>query len=103
DIVIQVVRAIRYYKDFDIVHRDIKPSNIMVTRSALVKLGDFGFVKSQLDRELGSEGMVLGTPDYIAPEQARGDPNVDYRADVYSLGVTFYHMLTGKPPFDGSP
>jgi|GEM_PF-697600 len=103
DMVIQVVRAIRYYKDFDIVHRDIKPSNIMVTRSGLVKLGDFGFVKSQLDRELGAEGMVLGTPDYIAPEQAMGRSSVDYRADIYSLGVSFYHMLTGRPPFEGSP
>ncbi|MCA8940623.1 MAG: serine/threonine protein kinase, partial [Planctomycetes bacterium] len=103
DIVIQVVRAIHYYKDFDIVHRDIKPSNIMITRSGLVKLGDFGFVKSQLDRELGTDGMVLGTPDYIAPEQAMGKSNVDYRADVYALGVSFYHMLTGKPPFDGTP
>jgi serine/threonine protein kinase len=103
DIVIQVVRAIRYYKDFDIVHRDIKPSNIMITRSGLVKLGDFGFVKSQLDRELGTDGMVLGTPDYIAPEQAMGKPGVDYRADIYSLGVSFYHMLTGQPPFSGTP
>ncbi len=103
DIVIQVVRAVRFYKDFDIVHRDIKPSNIMITRSGLIKLGDFGFVKSQLDRELGSEGMVLGTPDYIAPEQAMGKPNVDYRADIYSLGASFYHMLTGRPPFEGTP
>lgn len=102
DIVIQIVRAIRYYKDFDIVHRDIKPANIMITRSGLAKLGDFGFVKSQLDRELGMEGMVLGTPDYIAPEQAMGKP-VDYRADIYALGVSFYHMLTGKPPYEGSP
>ncbi len=103
DIVIQVLRAIRYYKDFDIVHRDIKPSNIMITRSGLVKLGDFGFVKSNVEKELGTDGMVLGTPDYIAPEQAMGKPNVDYRADIYSLGVTFYHMLTGQPPFSGSP
>lgn len=103
DIVVQTIRAINYYKDFEIVHRDIKPSNIMITRQNTVKLGDFGFVKSNLDRELGTDGMVLGTPDYIAPEQAMGKPNVDYRADIYSLGVTFYHMLTGQPPFAGSP
>ncbi|GIK51209.1 MAG: serine/threonine protein kinase [Planctomycetaceae bacterium] len=103
EILIQVVRAIRYYKDFDIVHRDIKPSNVMVTRTGLVKLGDFGFVKSKLDKELGFEGMVLGTPDYIAPEQAMGRDNVDYRADIYSLGATFYHMLTGRPMYDGTP
>ncbi|MCC6572636.1 MAG: serine/threonine protein kinase [Planctomycetes bacterium] len=103
EIIIQVVRAIRYYKDFDIVHRDIKPTNVMVTKTGVVKLGDFGFVKSKLDKELGFEGMVLGTPDYIAPEQAMGKDNVDYRADVYSLGATFYHMLTGRPMYDGTP
>jgi serine/threonine protein kinase len=103
EIIIQVVRAIRYYKDFDIVHRDIKPSNVMVTKTGVVKLGDFGFVKSKLDKELGFEGMVLGTPDYIAPEQAMGKEGVDYRADVYSLGATFYHMLTGRPMYDGTP
>lgn len=103
EVIIQVVRAIRYYKDFDIVHRDIKPSNVMVTKTGVVKLGDFGFVKSKLDKELGFEGMVLGTPDYIAPEQAMGKEGVDYRADVYSLGATFYHMLTGRPMYDGTP
>ncbi len=103
DICIQTLRAINYYKDFDIVHRDIKPSNIMITRSGLVKLGDFGFVKSKLDKELGYEGMVLGTPDYIAPEQAMGKDDVDYRADIYSLGATLYHMLTGRPMYDGTP
>ena len=103
DMILQVIRAINYYKDFDIVHRDIKPTNIMVTRAGLVKLGDFGFVKSKLDAELGYEGMVLGTPDYIAPEQAMGKENVDYRADIYGLGATFYHMLTGRPMFDGTP
>ncbi|MGE3852608.1 MAG: serine/threonine protein kinase [Planctomycetota bacterium] len=101
NIIIQVVRSLRYYKDFDIVHRDIKPSNI-VTRQGIGKLGDFGFVKSKLDKELGFEGMVLGTPDYISPEQAMGDEHVDWRSDVYSLGATFYHMVTGQPPFDGS-
>ena len=103
DIIIQTLRAINYYKDFDIVHRDIKPSNIMITRSGLVKVGDFGFVKSKLDKELGYEGMVLGTPDYIAPEQAMGKEDVDYRADIYSLGATFYHMVTGRPMYDGTP
>lgn len=75
----------------------------MVTKTGVVKLGDFGFVKSKLDKELGFEGMVLGTPDYIAPEQAMGKEGVDYRADVYSLGATFYHMLTGRPMYDGTP
>jgi serine/threonine-protein kinase len=102
NIVLQIVRAIRYYKEFDIVHRDIKPSNIIVTKQNIAKLGDFGFVKSKLDKELGYEGMVLGTPDYISPEQAMGDDNLDWRSDIYSLGATFYHMVTGMPPFEGS-
>ncbi len=102
NIIIQIVRALRYYKEFDIVHRDIKPSNIIVTQQNIAKLGDFGFVKSKLDKELGFEGMVLGTPDYISPEQAMGDESLDWRSDIYSLGATFYHMVTGVPPFEGS-
>ncbi|MEE9312954.1 MAG: serine/threonine-protein kinase, partial [Planctomycetota bacterium] len=101
--VLQILRAINYYREFDIVHRDIKPSNIMITRSGLAKLGDFGFVKSKLDKELGFDGMVLGTPDYIAPEQAMGKDNVDYRADIYGLGASLYHMLTGRPMYNGTP
>jgi len=102
DVVVQVLRAISYIKKFDIVHRDIKPGNIMVSRGGVVKLGDFGFVKSRLDSALSTEGEVLGTPDYISPEQAMGQENTDWRSDQYSLGCTLYHMLTGKPPYEGS-
>jgi eukaryotic-like serine/threonine-protein kinase len=102
DIIIQVLRAITYIKRFDIVHRDIKPGNIMITQGGLVKLGDFGFVKSKLDPVIATEGEVLGTPDYISPEQAMGMENIDWRSDQYSLGCTLYHMLTGKPPYEGS-
>ncbi len=102
DIIVQVLRAITYIKRFDIVHRDIKPGNIMINRSGLVKLGDFGFVKSKLDHVISTEGEVLGTPDYISPEQAMGVDNIDWRSDQYSLGCTLYHMLTGRPPYEGS-
>ena len=102
DVVIQVLRSITYIKRFDIVHRDIKPGNIMMTRNGLVKLGDFGFVKSKLDPVIATEGEVLGTPDYISPEQAMGMESIDWRSDQYSLGCTLYHMLTGKPPYEGS-
>jgi serine/threonine-protein kinase len=102
EILIQVLRAIRYISEFGLVHRDIKPANILLTKTGQAKLGDFGFVQSQLDKELGYEGMVLGTPDYISPEQAMGADNLDYRSDIYSMGVTFFHMLTGKLPYDGT-
>ncbi|MCW8133878.1 MAG: serine/threonine protein kinase, partial [Planctomycetota bacterium] len=102
DFVVQVLRAITYIKRFDIVHRDIKPGNIMINRSGLVKLGDFGFVKSKLDHVIATQGEVLGTPDYISPEQAMGVEDIDWRSDQYSLGCTLYHMLSGKPPYEGS-
>jgi serine/threonine-protein kinase len=102
EIVIQMLRSITYITRFDIVHRDIKPGNIMITLGGLVKLGDFGFVKSKLDPVIATEGEVLGTPDYISPEQALGMENIDWRSDQYSLGCTLYHMLTGRPPYEGS-
>lgn len=102
DVTLQVLRAVTYIKRFDIVHRDIKPSNVMINRSGLVKLGDFGFVKSKIDHAISTEGEVLGTPDYISPEQAMGMENIDWRSDQYSLGCSLYHMLTSKPPYEGS-
>jgi serine/threonine-protein kinase len=103
DILIQITRALQYISRMNLVHRDIKPGNIMVAPNGTAKLGDFGFVKSRadIDKSLSQEGMVLGTPDYIAPEQAMGH-DVDFRADLYSLGATLYHMVTGEPPFEGS-
>ncbi|HLX61053.1 MAG TPA: serine/threonine-protein kinase [Planctomycetota bacterium] len=102
DITIQIMHSIHYIKQWDIVHRDIKPGNMMMTRKGQVKLGDFGFVKSKLDPVISTEGEVLGTPDYISPEQAMGADNIDWRSDQYSLGCSLYHMLTGKPPYEGS-
>ncbi len=102
DITIQVTRALEYLHSKEIVHRDVKPGNIMVTKDGTAKLGDFGFVKSSLDSVLSTEGEVLGTPDYISPEAAMGEKNLDFRSDLYSLGASLYHMLTGAPPFDGS-
>jgi serine/threonine protein kinase len=101
-IAIQMAGALEYLHQRRIVHRDVKPGNIMVTRSGIAKLGDFGFVKSSLESVLSTEGEVLGTPDYISPEAAKGEKNLDFRSDLYSFGATLYHMLSGSPPFGGS-
>jgi dienelactone hydrolase len=89
-----------------VVHRDIKPDNIMIAdRHAVVM--DFGVAKAMSDAKgttgLTSIGISLGTPAYMAPEQASADPDIDHRADIYSVGVVAYEMLAGKPPFAGTP
>ncbi|MFH1024671.1 MAG: serine/threonine-protein kinase [Planctomycetota bacterium] len=102
DIIIQISRALNYIQRHKIVHRDVKPGNILLTRDGTAKLSDFGFVKSALDDRLFKAGFVLGTPDYISPEQATGQRDIDYRSDLYSLGASFYHMVTGRTPFTGA-
>ncbi|MBI4576213.1 MAG: serine/threonine protein kinase [Planctomycetes bacterium] len=101
DIVIQTLRAVKYLMGYDIVHCDIKPSNMLISTDGVAKLGDFGFVKSKIDIKVTDEGSVLGTPDYISPEQALGEA-VDFRSDIYSLGTTYYHMVTGQTPYEGT-
>jgi serine/threonine-protein kinase len=82
-----------------IIHRDVKPSNLGISGHGVLKVTDFGLAKSHMaDKSLTGEGFVVGTADYIAPEQARGEP-VDERADVYALGCSLFHLLTGRPPF----
>jgi serine/threonine-protein kinase len=102
DICRQVCEALKYLAHQNIVHRDIKPANIMVTKDGTVKLGDFGFIQSRWDAELMQEGTTIGTPDYISPEQARGERNLDVRSDIYSLGASLFHMLSGKTLFSGT-
>jgi serine/threonine-protein kinase len=82
-----------------IIHRDVKPANLGISAHGVLKVTDFGLAKSHAaDKRLTGEGFVVGTADYIAPEQARDEP-VDERADVYALGCTLFHLLTGRPPF----
>jgi beta-lactam-binding protein with PASTA domain/predicted Ser/Thr protein kinase len=83
-----------------IVHRDIKPANVMVTREGRVKVMDFGIARIQTVETAPQTSSVLGTPTYLSPEQAQGQP-VDARSDLYSLGVVLYELLAGRPPFTG--
>jgi serine/threonine-protein kinase len=86
-----------------LVHRDIKPDNLMLTSKGEVKLVDLGIAKRvDEDQSLTQTGHAVGTPHYISPEQIRGLRDIDARADIYSLGATFYHLVTGHTPFKGS-
>lgn len=86
------------------IHRDLSPENVMVTRDGTVKLLDFGLAKlDSMDADLTRIGVSLGKIQYCAPEQRIDAKNVDHRADIYSLGVMFYEMLSGKLPTDGTP
>ncbi|MCW8129869.1 MAG: serine/threonine protein kinase [Planctomycetota bacterium] len=106
-IVRQIAEALRYANTQQLIHRDIKPDNIMITKDGTAKLLDLGLAKTtgqSEDSSLTQTGQAVGTPHYISPEQARGEANLDTRTDIYSLGATFYHFLTGKTLFpDGSP
>ncbi len=103
-ITLEVALALDHAYKNGIVHRDIKPANILLTSGGVAKLADLGVAKHVEGKgEGGSGGRVFGTPYYMSPEQARGAADIDIRSDIYSLGATLYHLLTGKPPFQGHP
>lgn len=99
DIIAQVCEALEYAHAHGIVHRDIKPGNIMVLKNGDVKVTDFGIARAAGSTRTRT-GIIKGTPYYMSPEQARGK-KLDGRADIFSLGVVFYHILSGKLPFTG--
>ena len=94
----QICRGLDYAHSHGIVHRDVKPANIMITANGMVKIMDFGIAKA--GGSMTSTGQVLGTPNYMAPEQVKGKP-LDGRSDLFSFGVILYEMLTGEKPFAG--
>ena len=100
-IVREVVRALQYAHRQKLTHRDIKPGNILISSAGQTKLTDLGLAKGESDLTITREGTTVGTPQYIAPEQARNPNAADIRSDIYSLGATHYHMVTGRMPFEG--
>ncbi len=103
DIIMQIGRALDHAHERGFVHRDVKPKNIMITKERVAKLADMGLAREVSDKEaaMAEAGRAFGTPYYISPEQVRGEVNIDFRADIYSLGATFYHLVTGRYPFEG--
>jgi serine/threonine-protein kinase len=103
DITIQMADALAHAHDRGLIHRDVKPKNIMISSAGVAKLTDLGLARAADDKEAAEAeaGKAYGTPYYISPEQIRGDVDIDFRADIYSLGATMYHLVTGRPPFEG--
>jgi serine/threonine-protein kinase len=103
EIVMAVAEALKHAHQRGLIHRDIKPENVILTKDGGVKLADLGLARLTADEKwaMSEAGMAIGTPYYISPEQVRGQVDVDIRADIYSLGATLYHMVTGRVPYDG--
>jgi serine/threonine protein kinase len=105
--IIQIATGLEHAASRGVVHRDVKPSNIIITPQGQAKLVDMGLARNlerRGERDLTQSGMTLGTFDYISPEQALEPRDADVRSDIYSLGCTLYHLLTGQPPVpDGTP
>lgn len=101
EIFTQLLNALQYAHDKDIVHRDIKPSNIFIQPNGQVKILDFGIAKLfGHGNEMTLTGAQLGTPVYMSPEQVKADKSIDHRSDIYSLGVTMFYGIYGKPPYN---
>lgn len=97
----QALSALDYAHEHGVIHRDIKPANMIVTPGGVLKLMDFGIAKGATDHKLTQTGTTLGSLYYMSPEQIQGAANLDGRADLYSVGVSLYELVTGRRPFDG--
>ncbi len=102
-VILAVAEALKHAHQRGLIHRDIKPENIILTKDGGVKLADLGLARLTADEKwaMAEAGMAIGTPYYISPEQVRGQVDVDIRSDIYSMGATLYHMVTGKVPYSG--
>ncbi len=102
-IALAVTEALKHAHSRGLIHRDVKPENVILTKDGGIKLADLGLARITDDEKWGlsEAGMAIGTPYYISPEQVRGQTNIDIRADIYSLGATLYHMVTGRVPYSG--
>ncbi len=96
----QIASALECAHAHGIVHRDIKPQNVLIAGGDKVKVADFGIARAAGAARLTMTGMAIGTPEYMSPEQAEGEKELDKRSDIYSLGIVMYEMLTGKVPFE---
>jgi serine/threonine-protein kinase len=103
EIILQIAQALAHANRRGLVHRDVKPANIVLTPDGLAKLADLGLAREADDavQSRKERGLAFGTPHYISPEQIEGREDIDARSDLYSLGATLYHMVTGQPPFPG--
>ena len=104
-IIMQVADALDYLQKQNILHRDIKPDNLLLNKKkGIIKLCDLGFAQPIVSENNQNEETTTtaGTIGYMSPEQSRGQTTIDIRSDIYSLGATLYHMITGKPPFSGT-
>ena len=96
----EICKALKYAHKKGVIHRDIKPENILISKNGVVKLTDFGIATSDVCKKEGlTRELTLGTPSYMAPEQFLEVSTVDKRADIYSMGVLLYEMVTGECPF----
>lgn len=107
DYVQQIARGLQHAHERGLIHRDIKPSNLLLSKSGIVKISDLGLARVddpeavESGSRLTKEGLSVGTPDFVAPEQARNAQAADIRSDIYSLGCTFYYLLAGELPYPG--
>jgi serine/threonine protein kinase len=104
DFIRQAAQGLQHAHEKGLIHRDIKPSNLLLDKSGVVKISDLGLVlvddpTGPAESRITREGLTVGTPDFLAPEQARNPRGADIRADIYALGCTFYYLLTAEVPY----